>query len=184
MKRFLCHGLIISALAGLAGFAGCQAGPSGPTPTAGVAALGGTNAIIKDIGHNPRPGTPGGSARNYCRHRFDCYHLFSVKDDGQPFVPPSWATYGVATLLLGPTNNAVPLVNTNWDLFWRVSALNRDCASNSTRHSFQKAWRIRAWRRHQFTVYYLGTNCPPTNTLAGLQIDWFSYPVPLVQDTP
>jgi hypothetical protein len=155
-------GAMCAAVLVIASMTGCQT-----TSSSSVSSLTSTNIV--DTEPVP-PGVPGtGPCGGYCS-------FIGYNNSGAGFYPAC----SPATITVRINGNIVP--TTQYEVFWRYSALKKDCAITLTEAVKQHP--VVTGKKYVYTLYFKPGFCPPAGTQVEIQVQCQTTGALLLNPTP
>lgn len=150
MTRQLLRIMTLVASAGLiAGVTGCS------------------SVVITGYPPQHQPMTPGSRGTDLCGEHSG-WLLYPYPGSNNKYTPESGTTKCMLQVVAGDAL----LKNTQYNIMWRASALDRGCAAPVAGSTTQKSFRSYDTKKYNFTLYFTPGNCPPKKTDVQLLINF------------
>jgi hypothetical protein len=114
-----------------------------------------------------QPMTPGSRGTDLCGAHSG-WLLYPYPSSNHKYTPNSGTTNCVLQVVAGEAL----LKNTQFNIMWRASALDRGCAAPVAGSTTQKSFRSYDTNQYDFTLYFTPGNCPSTKTDVQLLINF------------
>jgi hypothetical protein len=126
-------------------------------------------SVVAITGYPPQhqPMTPGSRGTDLCGAHSG-WLLYPYPSSNKKYTPDSGTTKCVLQVVAGDAL----LKNTQYNIMWRASALDRGCAAPVAGSTTQKSFRSYDTKQYNFTLYFTPGNCPPTKTDVQLLINF------------
>ena len=126
-------------------------------------------ASMAMTGYPPQhqPMVPGSRGTDLCGAHCG-WLLYPASSSAKKYTPDSGTTKCVLEVVAG----GVYLNNSQYNIMWHASAIDRGCAAPVPDSTTQKSFKSYETKKYDFTLYFTPGNCPPTNTDVQLMINF------------